>query len=297
MKFVNLVLFVLSTQFAFSQQARYDSLVSIAQRDLFGRLYEKSAENYLAAFKSLNYKGFAPDRFNAAKALAMSGNIDSAFQYLTILWKKTEYIETDSLLNEKMLIPLQSDGRWKKLIAETTPRMPELAKKLATIRAADQEYRQKFKDLKSVEGKEATDNQTLATQINTRDSINQAEVFAIIDKYGWLGREDIGNTGCSALYVVILHAPIEAQEKYFPIMKAAVKEGRARRQNLAYLEDRMLVRRGKKQLYGSQFKAGGKGYFPIADIEHLNERRAYVGLVPFSAAEMTEIKRQSLGWK
>lgn len=251
----------------------------------------------MAAFKAMNYKGFAPDRFNAAKTMSMAGNADSAFYYLNVLWNKTEYIETDSLLNEKMLQPLHSDIRWRKLIEETTPRMPELAKKLATIRATDQDNRQKVKAIADRYSGESPEYLTALSQLNTQDSINQAEVFAILDRYGWMGRGDIGNTGCSALFLVVQHAPIEAQEKYLPLMRAAVKEGKARKQNLAYLEDRVLVKRNKKQLYGSQLKPAGRGFFPIIDIEHLNERREYVGLAPFSKEEMAEIKRQSQSWK
>jgi hypothetical protein len=87
------------------------------------------------------------------------------------------------------------------------------------------------------------------------------------------------------------------QEKYLPVMKAAVKEGKARKQNHAYLEDRVLVRRNKKQLYGSQLKAGGSVYYPILDVKNLNERRSYVGLAAFDDVEMAEIMRQSQSWK
>jgi hypothetical protein len=216
---------------------------------------------------------------------------------LNILWKKTEYLEYDSLRNERLLISLHKDLRWLKLLDEAKPKMPELAIRLAEIRESDQNGRNQVKAVLAKYGKESTEYKELWSAINLQDSLNQREIFDIIDKFGWLGRNDVGNAGSSAIYLVIQHSPIEAQEKYLPIMRDAVKAGKARRQNMAYLEDRVLVRRGKKQLYGSQFKGIDGGYFPIIDIEHLNERREFVGLAPFSIEEMKEVRRQSLEWK
>ena len=51
------------------------------------------------------------------------------------------------------------------------------------------------------------------------------------------------------------------------------------------LEDRILVRNGKKQVYGTQLHSGpdtgGKLVLaPIEDEEHVDKRRASVGLMP-----------------
>jgi hypothetical protein len=51
--------------------------------------------------------------------------------------------------------------------------------------------------------------------------------------------------------------------------------------DMAYLQDRVLVNKGKKQLYGTNFEwnAGGEIIFkPIEDIKNVNKRRAEVGL-------------------
>jgi hypothetical protein len=52
---------------------------------------------------------------------------------------------------------------------------------------------------------------------------------------------------------------------------------------VALTVDRVLMNDGKKQLYGSQFKFTGSGMevVPIEDPEHLDERRAQMGLGPF----------------
>ena len=66
-------------------------------------------------------------------------------------------------------------------------------------------------------------------------------------------------------------------------MRAAVKKGNARAQELALLEDRVLTNQGKKQIYGSQVKIDSTGkylFFPIADEANVNKRRIKVGLGP-----------------
>jgi len=57
--------------------------------------------------------------------------------------------------------------------------------------------------------------------------------------------------------------------------------------HIAYLQDRVLMRRGEPQVYGTQFigSSGELRVHPIADPDHLDERRAAVGLGPFAAYE------------
>ncbi|MVN90831.1 hypothetical protein GO816_06810 [Mucilaginibacter sp. HME9299] len=85
------------------------------------------------------------------------------------------------------------------------------------------------------------------------------------------------------MFLVIQHADIKTQEKYLPLMRAAVKEGKAHPANLALLEDRLAIRQGKKQIYGSQIsidKTGKATIDAIDDEPNVNKRRAAVGLQP-----------------
>ena len=122
--------------------------------------------------------------------------------------------------------------------------------------------------------------------IQEKDSINLIAVSSILDQYGWLGSEVVGQQGNSALFLVIQHADINTQQKYLPMMREAVKSGKARGSNLALLEDRVALRQGKKQIYGSQI---GRDpitnlYFvsPLEDPDNVDKRRAEVGLGPLA---------------
>jgi len=84
------------------------------------------------------------------------------------------------------------------------------------------------------------------------DSANQIEVIKILDTYGWLGEDEVGKKGNAALFLVIQHADLPIQEKYLPMMRKAVEDGKARPADLALLEDRVRKKKNEKQLYGSQ---------------------------------------------
>lgn len=113
------------------------------------------------------------------------------------------------------------------------------------------------------------------------DSCNLAQVERMIQEHGWMGRSVIGGRGNYTLWLVVQHADLETQEKYFPLMKKSVEEGESRAVDLAYLEDRILMRKGKKQIYGTQVvpdENGNQIFFPIVDEKNVNNRRTRVGM-------------------
>jgi hypothetical protein len=59
-------------------------------------------------------------------------------------------------------------------------------------------------------------------------------------------------------------------------MEEAMKNNDARTEDLAYLTDRICMGDGVPQIYGTQWE------HPIADPEHVDERRAKMGLPPLA---------------
>lgn len=120
--------------------------------------------------------------------------------------------------------------------------------------------------------------------INAEDSANQQKVKHILDTRGWLGPDVVGGKGSLTLFLVIQHADSATQQKYLPLLRQAVQEGKAQPSHFALMEDRTRVRRGEKQLYGSQLKtdpATGKYILePIEDEPNVNKRRAAIGMEP-----------------
>jgi len=167
---------------------------------------------------------------------------------------------------------------------------------LDTVWDTDQGYRFKLIDLQK-NGKIGSDEyKDLILTIKEADTINLRIVTKIIDKYGWLGSDVIGFKGNQVLFLVIQHADLITQEKYLPIIQRAAKEGKTLLSNLAILEDRVALRQGKRQIYGSQIlldpKTGNKYVQPIEDLENVDKRRSEVGL-----PTMNEYLQQSFQMK
>jgi hypothetical protein len=114
------------------------------------------------------------------------------------------------------------------------------------------------------------------------DSTNLIKVKSLIEKYGWPGKSFVGDMGNYTIWLVIQHADFTTQEKYFPLMRASVEKKESREVDLVYLEDRILMRQGKNQIYGTQVfrnpTTGVEEIWPIDDEINVDARRAKLGL-------------------
>ncbi len=272
-----------------SQPPEYTVHVSLAESLYTKGAYAASANEYSAAFKTMGWKGYSADRYNAARSWSMAGVPDSAFFNLFKIAEKLKFDNLDALTTEPAFKPLHALSDWERLctvVKSNQPEHPELAKELKSIYVEDQKYRQMIDSVMQQHGRESAEIKALWSKIQLVDSINTARVSEILDTYGWLGPKAVGETGNSALFLVVQHADIAVQEKYLPMMREAVKSGNAQGSSLALLEDRVLMRHGKKQIYGSQVRSdpatGEKYFFPIEDVDRVDERRAAVGLGPLA---------------
>ena len=116
------------------------------------------------------------------------------------------------------------------------------------------------------------------------DSSCLVQVAAIVDQYGWPGKTLVGPRANMAAYLVVQHADLEAQLKYLPMLRRSVANNESRAGDLALMEDRVLMRQGKKQLYGSQVVRNkdthAEEFWQIEDEKNVNTRRAKMGLDP-----------------
>lgn len=116
------------------------------------------------------------------------------------------------------------------------------------------------------------------------DSANLAQLEKIIAQIGWPGKSLVGARGNNTAFLIVQHAELAAQLTYVPLLRQSVAIGESDPADLALLEDRILMRQGKPQIYGSQVVSdpatGGWKFWDIEDEIHVNERRAQVGLMP-----------------
>ncbi|HZH70497.1 MAG TPA: DUF6624 domain-containing protein [Flavobacteriaceae bacterium] len=284
---------LLFTTSGFGQnQEKYSEFVKEAWSLYESKDYKQSAKKYKAAFDELDGKAYPNDRYNAACSYALANDIENSFYHLFYLaenskikYKNLSHISTDTDLDT-----LHSDDRWSELIKIVEANKQEYEKdfdkplvaKLDTIYQLDQNYRRQISDIEEKYGRESEEMEAHWKLIQKTDSINLVKIKKILDERGWLGPKVIGNQGNSTLFLVIQHADLETQQKYLPMMREAVKLGNASASSLALLEDRVALRQGKRQIYGSQIgrdpETGEYYVSPLIEPEKVNERRAEVGL-------------------
>ncbi len=159
-----------------------------------------------------------------------------------------------------------------------------LIRELSVIEESDQYYRQQMEAVQQKSGGDSKDMKQLMCSMKKADSLNLAKVSAILERYGWPGAEAIGSSANTTLFMVIQHSDLAQQDRYLPVMRKAVKEGKASASQLALLEDRVALLHHQKQRYGSQVKWDMKtneySLLPLEDPQHVDERRKAVGLQP-----------------
>lgn len=291
---LTLISLVVSLPLIAQAQAEYAGFIAKAEAHYTAGEYAKSAKEYASAFNSSNGKGYVTDRYNAACSYALSSQIDSAFVQLMKIATKGNYTHYNHLISDPDLNSLYDDARWEevKILVKANKDKEEehldkpLVAKLDTIYREDQKYRMQIDAIEKEHGWESPEMQSMVSTIMQKDAINLVKVKQILDEHGWLGPDIIGRQGNSTLFLVIQHADIETQKKYLPMMRDAVEKGNAKASSLALLEDRVALRSGELQIYGSQIgrdEETGESYvLPMQNPDQVDIRRKSVGLGPLS---------------
>ena len=264
----------------------YTQLVKEAYAFYKAKNYSKSALTYSAAIKANGGLGYMSDRYNASCSWALSGNPDSAFYQLNHVANLAGYADYYHITTDVDLNSLHADKRWQPLLLivqknrdkEEEKYNKPLVRQLDSIYAEDQTSRLRIDTIQKQFGFDSDEMKRLFKTINEKDSLNLIVVRNILDQYGWLGPEVVGRRGNTTLFLVIQHSDLKTQEKYLPVMREAVKNGKAEGSQLALLIDRVEMYNGRPQIYGSQ--VNGDRFYKIIDEVNVNKRRATVGLEP-----------------
>tara|TARA_R110002073_G_scaffold118918_2_gene258893 strand:+ start:28965 stop:29648 length:684 start_codon:yes stop_codon:yes gene_type:complete len=134
------------------------------------------------------------------------------------------------------------------------------------------------------------DPQTLEPDFFERKDAAQAQnaqrCEKIFNEIGYPTHSLVGQKASDAFWLLIQHADDDPalQERVAIAMKAAVLDDDAPADKFAMLTDRVRINTGRNQLFGSQVQFDLKTCRampkPIEDPEHVDKRRAEVGLEP-----------------
>jgi hypothetical protein len=265
----------------------YDDLIKKADSSYEAKNYKISTDYFAKAIK---VKPESKNNFyNAACAASLANDKKNSLKWLETSinngYDNLNHIITDSDLDN-----VRNDKKFKKIIFELKKKIDiveanydkPLQTELLTILDDDQKYRMQMNETQKKFGQDSKEMKDLWKITNQKDSLNLLKVEKILDEKGWVGKDKVGSEANSALFLVIQHNTLEIQKKYLPMMKEAVSKGNANPSSLALLIDRIEIREGRKQIYGSQIGTNPNTktqyIFPLIDPDNVDKRRAEVGL-------------------
>ncbi|AXT18330.1 hypothetical protein D7030_08265 [Flavobacteriaceae bacterium AU392] len=266
----------------------YNELVSQAIELHTNKKYEASIKIWDNAFSIHN--GYSTDYYNAACTNSLAGNADKAISYLKKAIK-TGWTDINWMKQDNDLSPLHDLKTWKTFIAQI-PKIQEnylsslniaMKKELENLRVKDQTLRRLLPDLEKHFGRDSYNYKWFNYElIPENDSLVLVRVIDVIEKNGWMGISEVGELANQSLWLVIQHAPLKIQEKYLSLLEESVEKGESKARYMAFLTDRILMRKNQKQIYGTQarWNADKKKniIYPIKNYETVNDRRKKVGL-------------------
>lgn len=269
-----------------SQDPAYVNNVKAGEQALLNESYDSCLIYYQEAFKVkqtsfLSTLRGAACAYSAENKAILKQYLDKAFE---LSWDGTHgifnsYPEFNYLKDtpfEEMI-----NERYKKA-AKASGLDLDLMNELAEIRGTDQEHRAKMGPISEKYGWQSPQMDSLWTLQNAVDEKNQKRIIEIIEDIGYPGKTLVGNQQASTAFLVIQHADLEIQEKYLKTITDAADAGEVAWRSVALLVDRVRMRNGEKQIYGSQVSRDqetGEHYFaPIENPFKVDSIRATVGL-------------------
>ncbi len=294
---LSLLLFICLPTFIFSQKSPFtvkaDSLREVGE-------LKAAIEQYLK-----RYEEDSTDRhntYNLACSYALKRQRKKAFKYLKVAIAKDSTVQA---LNDPDFYFLIEDERWKTIESELVERIEAKHGKYQDIELSKELWRMKIKDqafyyhLDIADKKLGWQSPIVSALWELKHKINEKNVERIselIDTQGWPKKSVIKGSAAGTVFLVIQHADIEVQKKYLPLMKEAANNGEASWRSLALLIDRVNLREGKQQIYGSQIHKKADTPYYVADLfepEYVNQRRKEVGLGPIE----DYVKRWGIKWE
>lgn len=265
----------------------YRSLIAKAGQCHEKGNYKQAVAAYKEAFKtqvSLKYG----DLYDAACSAALAGDKKTAFQWLNLAiengWQYFHHLKKDN-----DLATLHRDRKWRALMRQIDQKEANYDKTLQTtlltILDSDQGVRQELVEIRDKYGYKTPQMDSIARIVLYTDSLNLIQIKKILDKDGWVGPEIVGKEANNAIFAVIQHSDLASQQQYLPLMREATKNNKADKSQLALLEDRVALREGRRQIYGTQTIRldDGKNYLqPLEDPDNVDKRRAAIGLGPIA---------------
>ena len=118
------------------------------------------------------------------------------------------------------------------------------------------------------------------------DSMNTNWLKNYVARWGWPTAEQVGREATQAAFLIVQHAVHDTafMRSTLPAIEDAYRRGDLEGEAVAMLTDRVAVKTGHPQIYGTQLslREGHWVLDALADSAHVDERRRQLGLKPLA---------------
>ena len=256
-----------------ASQDDYWKLIFHADSLFDARLYDEARQVYDLAFSEDRY--ILPSQLSTtANKMSTIGDDHAAMVYLRHRLAMEKDFYEDPLTNPYTELSDTFRGRSHQWHYDL-----ELKKTLESIFERDQYDRLLWSQAVKSNSGDSERNEQLARRALTTDSLNLVHVGEILSQYGFPRKELVGELGNQTVWLVFQHANLEYQKRFLPQLEEAVSRGDIAPLYLALLRDRIDVREGRPQRYGTQIDDKGN-LAPLLDPSRVNQWRQEAGLPP-----------------
>lgn len=165
------------------------------------------------------------------------------------------------------------------LAAQATPADSALQRDLVRLAAEDDAERAKLRDAV------AREDFAFLRRFLAADSLRSEWLKVVVAERGWPSRSTVGDAGVKAAWSLLQHSSDAAfQARLLPEVDRAAGRGELSPAEVAMMTDRVLVKTGRPQRYGTSFteRDGRLVADSIEDRAGLEARRAAKGMPPMA---------------
>ena len=117
--------------------------------------------------------------------------------------------------------------------------------------------------------------------IGAVDQANQMQLLKMVPPEGWFYVSRYGRPASNAAFLIVQHGDLDLWRRFVPVLEPLVAKGEVEGQEYGLMYDRLAIREGRPQRYGSQMTCRG-GKFVVDTLEdpvHVDERREAMGFM------------------
>nr|MDQ3821451.1 VWA domain-containing protein [Acidobacteriota bacterium] len=179
--------------------------------------------------------------------------------------------------------PCLTNEEVKKMVAQAEAHQPaqpnlKLRDELLQLKAENQSFFQQTTRM-------GYEDAELTKRLREARESNGVKLCQILKEYGWPSAGQVEKGGVAAAFYLLKNSEsFELQRELLPVIIAAVKRGEIEKSDFAGFVDRLRLRAGLKQMFGTQASVvnGFLLLHPIEDEAHVDARRSQYGLPPLT---------------